>query len=44
MELPINKRDIAITEAVLKKLQSVVNTIAEVVNVPAVLMSKLEPP
>lgn len=44
MELPINKRDIAIPEAVIKKWQSVVNTIAEVVNVPAALISKVEPP
>lgn len=44
MELPINKRDIAIPEAVIKKWQSAVNTIAEVVKVPVALITKVEPP
>jgi len=44
MELLINKRDITIPEEVIRKWQSIVNIMAELIDVPAALIMKVDPP
>ena len=44
MELLINKRDITIPEEVIRKWQSIVNIMAGLIDVPAALIMKVDPP
>ena len=44
MELPINKKDITIPKEVVQKWQRVVNIMAELIDVPAALIMKVDPP
>ena len=44
MRSPLNTADIAITEEIINKWQGIVNTTAEVMNVPAALIMRVEPP
>ncbi|MBW2163243.1 MAG: hypothetical protein JRF43_02020 [Deltaproteobacteria bacterium] len=40
----INKSEIGITDEVITSWQSVVDTMAEIINVPSALIMKLDPP
>jgi len=44
MELPINTKNITLPDQTIRKFQSIVNIIADIFQVPAALIMKVEPP